>query len=324
MRWNVCIPIRWGGMVAKMNHGGLYFTSEQVREAIHHREREPFKTAFDRMNADAFTGSAAVVRAGFLWKFTQNAEAGAAALYPLQTLTAETPAPDRSLIDTISETVALAQAFEMLRDHPASEPSLQTRWLEAFAARREWLSAQGDRAGYVETLWMALLNMAAGVVMDQPKLLRDQIPFFEMTIGDDVRPQGFIPKAVEGSDGGSVIRQVRAASALILMAELAAVSGENIDLWGYSVRGVSAVTAAVYAIYYFYVAAKWKWDIAITPEHVQDVFKQHGGYLEIVYRRTQLKDVKTVLTDLRPMWDAFGGGYTTITHAPAPRRGLFG
>jgi len=307
-----------------MNHCGLYLTPEQVREAINHREREPFKAAFDRMNADVFTGTASVVRAGFLWKLYQNAEAGAAALYPLETMMAEIPAPDRPLIDTIGETVALAQAFELLRDHPASESTLQTRWLDAFAARREWLMTQGSRASYVETLWMALLNMAAGVVLDQPKLLRDQITFFEAAVRDDVRPQGFIPKAVDGKDGGSVIRQVRAASALILMAELAAVSGENIDLWSYSVRGVSAVTAAIYGIYYFYISTKWKWDDAITPEHVQDVFKQYGGYLEMVYRRTQLKDVKTVLGDLRPMWDVFGGGYTTITHAVAARKGLFG
>jgi hypothetical protein len=83
------------------------------------------------------------------------------------------------------------------------------------------------------------------------------------------------------------------------------------------------MTAAVYPIYYFYVTDKWTWEL-LTPAQVQAAFRRHGGYLEIVYQRAQPRDFRPLLEDLRPIYDPFAGGVTTLTHGLPLKRGWFG
>jgi hypothetical protein len=56
------------------------------------------------------------------------------------------------------------------------------------------------------------------------------------------------------------------------------------------------------------------------------LFREHAGFLEIIaeHYKPPLKAIQMIHDDLRPIFDPFGGGLTTLTHAPAPRRGLFG
>jgi hypothetical protein len=116
-------------------------------------------------------------------------------------------------------------------------------------------------------------------------------------------------------------RSVQAVTALTLMAEAAAHVG--VDLWAYQVRGVSVTTAAIYPMYYFYVTDKWQWE-AIAPEQVQAIYRAHGGYLEILHHRLRHKDFKPLLDELRPLYDPYAGGLTTLTHGVVVKRGLFG
>ncbi|NJO82959.1 MAG: hypothetical protein HC828_09135 [Blastochloris sp.] len=112
-------------------------------------------------------------------------------------------------------------------------------------------------------------------------------------------------------------------NALTLIAEAATHAG--VDLWRYQVRGVSLVTAGLYPIYFFYTTIKWKWE-PISPESVQSSFARHGGYLEMLYARTRSKDLKILLDELRPIYDARAGGLTTLSHGVVEkkRRSLFG
>lgn len=312
-----------------MNHCGLYFSPEDVRAVQSQQARPPLKAAFERLADHPVSGVGSLLRAGFLWRFLNNSQAGEGALLPLErAIDQPNSAPNASLIDRIGNLMTLAQTYELLRDHPAFERTSHDHWRDAFAEQVRAINAEaGPSDSLVDEIWTALLNAAAGIVLEEPKRLHAAAGVFEAVVRDEVRPQGHIARVVEQHGGSSVGRQILSASALVLMAEAAAHSGENLDLWSYAVRGVSAATAAIYPIYYFYTTEKWKWDADLAPETVQQWFRQHGGYLEIVYRRTGLKDVATVLEDLRPIFDEWGGGYTTISHGAArdvrPRRGLF-
>ncbi|MDX2161575.1 MAG: alginate lyase family protein [bacterium] len=306
-----------------MNHGGLYFTREHVQMARSSRTREPFQAAFAALENGAYPGSGAWVQAGCRWKILEDVNAGALALLPLEDALDKPPAAP-GLLGQIMHLHTAVHAFELLRDHPHCDPAFVERWLDRLAERVEALSLGHPNPGYIEWLWMGTLYMAAGIALERPAVMALAVETFETAIREDVRPQGFIPNAVKNDDGRGLERQVLAASALVLMAEAAAHSGEPLDLWGYAVRGVTAVTAAIYPIYYFYTTQKWAWDADLPVEAVQAVFRQHGGYLEIVHRRTRLKDLYTVLTDLRPVVDIHGGGFTTLTHGLPVRKGLFG
>ncbi|MFN8531150.1 MAG: alginate lyase family protein [Anaerolineae bacterium] len=315
-----------------MNHCGLYFSPDDVRAAQSQQARPPLKAAFERLADHPVSGAESLLRAGFLWRFLNNSQAGEGAILPLERAIGQ-PETDSSapLIDRIGGLMTLAQAYELLRDHPAFEGSTHAHWREAFAEQVRAVNAESGQSGsLVDEIWTALLNTAAGIVLDEPKRLQAVAGVFESVVRDEVRPQGHIARVVDQRGGSSIGRQILSASALVLIAEAAAHSGENLDLWSYAVRGVSAATAAIYPIYYFYTTEKWKWDADLAPETVQQWFRQHGGYLEIVYRRTGLKDVATVLEDLRPVFDAWGGGYTTISHGTGrtardgrPRLSLF-
>ncbi len=306
-----------------MQHCGLYFTQRHIDDALKQRDHEPFKTAWSSLDALTLHDSANVLRSGFWWKFTQNHAAAAHALPILEALTVTPLSDDLPLLNEISEVLALAQAYELLRDYDAFEMGAQARWIDAFHERVSALNTRRDlKLTFVEQLWLNTLNIAAGIVLDRPKIMQVGIDAFEAVIRDEVRPQGFLLQAVDGKDGGGMERQILAAAALTLAAEAA--SHVGVDLWAYHVRGVSALTAAIYPIYYFYTTDKWKWDPKLPVETVQAAFRQHGSYLEIVHRRTESKDVRTVLSELRPIWSAHGGGMTTLTHGIVTRKGLFG
>jgi hypothetical protein len=127
---------------------------------------------------------------------------------------------------------------------------------------------------------------------------------------------------VEAGDKRGFFRQLLTAQALVLMAEAAQHVG--VDLWGYESRGVSAVTAASYLIFYYYYPQKWRWDKDLVEDDVQPLLRRHAGFLEMVYRRRPLRDFQVLLKALRPVYDVWGGGLTTLTHGAPLRRGWLG
>jgi hypothetical protein len=304
-------------------HCGVYFTADHIREAKLYANRPPFQAAWENLSKNRGANPQdSILRAALRYRLADEAGDIENTTSHLLDLVTRRPTNDVGKLDEIGDLLTLAQSFECLRDHPSYSKRDQTAWLEAFFERMNVLNTDQQVDGYVERLWMALLNLVTGIVLEHPRAFETGVEYFRAAIENDVRPQGFITNAVAGEDGGSMYRQVRAAAALVLMAEAAAHVG--VDLWNYSVRGVSVVTTAIYPIYYFYTTEKWTWD-EIAPEDVQAVFRQHGGYLEIVHKRTGHKDLRPVLDELRPIFDAQGGGATTLTHGVLPpRKGLFG
>ncbi len=307
------------------SHYGLYFMPAHVQAAQRDQEREPLSSAWGYLYSHQPSGAEAALWGGLRYRFAAQvkpAEVGA----ELLARHIDPALMNGASLDAISETVMLAHAYEMLRDFGGFSADDQARWRDAFSERIERLNAPRPDLLVHESLWLGLLNLAGGIVLEREALFQQGVAAFQNAIAEEVRPQGFITRAVTQREtdqpSATFYRQLMASSALVLMAEASAHVGVN--LWDYAVRGVSVITTAIYPIYYFYTTEKWKWEAGLPVEDVQALFRQHGGYLEIAQRRAQLRDLGTLLQDLRPVFDARGGGLTTLTHATARRRGLFG
>lgn len=307
----------------KPPHYGLYFTSDHVGQAQRARDMEPFQSAFLYLRDREQQGAQTAQWHGLRYQFEADEHAGELAIAALERYLFEPLTEDIPYLDAVAQTMMLAQAFEMTRQHPAWRDGAQFEWLNAFQERVNVLSTSPYKDTQVENLWMAALVLVSGILLEREDVFQVGVDVFKRTVDHDISPRGHIPKAVEGKDGGSLYRQMLSVSALVLMAEAATHCGVN--LWEYQNRGVSVTTAAVYPIYYFYTPDQWKWDEGITQDESQLLFRRYGGFLEILNRAIGFKDLKPLLEDLRPIYDPHGGGLTTLTHGiPVKRRGLFG
>lgn len=302
-----------------IEHCGLVFTGEHVRQAREGREREPLKTAWAFLLEQDQTGGLSAAQWNALrYRFNDDFAAGERAVRMLLDLGLSVTGEP---FDRLSAMLALAQTFEMLRDHPAFEQTTLAAWLETFAARVADFNQGAAALSPLETLWLGTLNIAAGLVLEREDWFKTGTDTYRQTIRDEVRPEGFLPQAVEGKDGGSLLRQLLSVKALVLSAEMADHAG--VDLWDYASRGVSVMTACAYLFFYYYYPEKWRWDTLAESEAAR-LFRDHGGFLEMVNRRARPKDLKLMLDQLRPIYDVTGGGLTTLTHGVPARRGLFG
>jgi hypothetical protein len=311
-------------------HYGLYCSPMHVISSQENADQAPFADAWAYLRGHELTDDRAALWGGLRWRLLESeryAQMGVeVALRWIDPALLE----GESLIDALDQTLMLAHAYELLRDFPGFSPPDQARWQAAFAERLTRLTQEESGRIHEEySKW--LLTLVGGIVLERSEWVDLAVAAFQRIVAEEISPRGYIERAVMGKDGGAMYRQLRAGAALALMAEAASHIG--IDLWGYHVRGVSAMTTAVYPIYYFYTTAKWKWDADYPVEEVQALFRRHGGYLEMLARRlrsagtTPSRDLTVLLTDLRPIFDASGGGLTTLTHAQPgqkKRRGLFG
>jgi len=309
-------------MMTTIEHCGLFFTREHIEAARRERDREPLREAWAYLAQREQTGLQAAQWWGLRALFSDDRAAGAQAVDLVRDCIDDDLISGRSFLEAVMSAVTLAQAFEMTRDHDAWAPLERQQWLDKFAATVSLIDASAQKDTPTEQLWMALLQLVSAIVLEQGAPFETAVTIFRRFIEDEVRPQGFVTSAVATKDGGTLYRQVLAAQALVLMAEAAAHVG--VDLWEYHVRGVSAMTAAMYPIYYFYTPEKWAWEPRLTVERTQAVFHRYGGFLEIMNRRTRHRDLKPLLEDLRPIYDPVSGGLVTLTHGLPAKRGLFG
>lgn len=305
-------------------HTGLYFGAEHIQQARRQKERPPVKEAwslFDSLQSqDIFSG---LILSGLRYRFAGDLDAGRVAAIGLQEWDWQPGGTEQAASwDDLVATVILMHAFEMARDHPAFNDMARHDWLARLA---EVVAALNENvlegAGYVERLWLGLLNTVAGVVLEDEAAFQRGVETYRRAVREDITPDGYITQAVQGGGDTAFLRQLLVVKALVLMAEAGTLAGE--DLWQYTVRGVSVTTAAVYLNYYYYFPDKWRWDGGKVPD-VSGLLRQHGGYLEILNSRIHPKDIETILYDLRPFFDVSGGGLTTLTHGAVQRRGWFG
>jgi len=310
-------------MMFNVSHLGLYFGISHVEQAKRQAQRLPYKAAWNTLHESTAANDLAIIQLnGLRYRFENDRRAGEGAVSLI-----ENPVglnQDAVYWDSLAETIVTAQCYEMLRDHPAFSALKQTQWRDWFLERVTHFNQKPFEMTQAESLWLGLLNVAAGIVLEDETVFEAGAAVYRQTIDESVRPEGYIAKAVETHDGQSLMNQVLSAQALVLMAEAAQHAG--VDLWSYSQRGVSVLTATTYPLYYYFYPEKWPWETGLDLEYAAGLFRQHGGFLEILNRRYDrpLRAIRLILKDIRPVNDLYGGGLTTLTHGVAERRGLFG
>jgi hypothetical protein len=300
-------------------HYGIYFTDEHIQQARSRREHEPFQAAWAMLRGQQQTDPLAD---SLRYKFDEDVKAGEKTVEVLRRGNFN---PGGKVVEMVVAATMQAQCFEMVRDHPNFSQAEQAAWLQAFAAHIGQLNQPPYELMHFERLWLNLLNLVSGIVLEDETLFQNAVTAYKDVIAQDVHPEGYILKAVEAKDGHGLYRMLLSAQALILTAEAATHAGE--DLWHYEMRGVSAMTPTPYLLYYYYYPDKWRWDEAGNRETVQVLYKQYAGFWEMAQRRTPSRDRKLLLKELRPIYDVWGGGLTTLTHggtAEVKRKGLFG
>lgn len=309
-------------------HFGLYFTPDHLQQAHKHAAREPFQSAWDNLThfdyARRDTVQAALstlLMSAFGYRVAGGREVGEDAALVLQSGLGLDRAQYATYFDALCGAVTLAHAAELLRDHPAFVPN-GSKWLHAYRLFVDQFQTLPPESTIVEQIWLGFLNLVSGILLDADDRFQNGCAVFRHTI-EQVRPEGYLPAAVEGGDAASFQRQFYAVAALVCMAEAAAHVG--VDLWNYNFRGISVTTAAAYITYYYYYPNQWRW-ASLAEEPARTLFKHAGSFLEFVYHHARPQDLKLLLDEQRPLFNPALGGLTTLTHAlPArERRGLFG
>ncbi len=296
-----------------MTHFGLYFTSQHVETARRHRKRNPFRAAWRALESQAPSHEklAFTQWAGFRYRFMDDVSAGergASVLIPLlQSLDG----------DDVLHLLAAVQCVELLRGHPAVQPQLPT----ALQLVEDAQAALHLSESYLDRLWEAAATLAVGVALEDSGRVESAAAVYRAVVDEDIHPEGYIRPLVEEADGQTFNRQFEAVAALTFTAEAALHFGLN--LWEYNNRGVSLITAATYLVFYYHFPEKWHWEEGVTAEKVRPLFAQHGGFVEMLNKYTPPRQVGTLLDDLRPIYDVYGGGFTTLSHGVVQRRGLF-
>jgi len=309
----------------KPQHTGIYFTDDHILQAQKNRDAEPYLAAWARLydlpESDALTSAQLN---GFRYRFEGDDDAGEKTVNLLREGDINI-GEDTIYIEAVAVTLTLAQCFEMVRDHLSFPLASQTAWQEAFTTRVEQLNHPAYDLLYFEHLWLNLLNLVAGIVLEDEDRFQKALEIYKAAIQHDIHPEGYIHKSVDAQDGHGLYRMLLSAEALILTAEAASHAGEN--LWAYEYRGVSAMTPTPYLLYYYYYPDKWRWDTPLEKEAVQGLYKRHAGFWDMAQRQKPSRDRKILLNELHPIYDIWGGGLTTLTHggaAETKRRGLFG
>jgi hypothetical protein len=316
-------------------HCGLFFSSENIHTAQKHKQRAPFTQAWDYLKDHNPANDLEVIQLdGLRFRYENDAIAGERALGRFNTDLMTRADQNTPLIIAIADTLALMQCFEMLRDHPTLDDAKRAQWLEAFEDQVRRLSDHPDDGNtrMTDRLWRMTLNIAAGIVLEQEDTFTRGVAQFCATIDDDVHPEGYIPAAVEQfPEAESLENQLLCVQALILSAEMAHHCG--VHLWEHQKRGVSVLTAATYPLYYYFYPEKWKWNgeqwkpsEGVEADVAERLFKKYNGFFEILNLRYghPLKALELITDDLRPIYDPYGGGLTTLTHGVLKRHGLFG
>lgn len=305
-------------------HCGLFFTSTHIENAKAARAAAPLDAAWRTLEEGRQLDLLALAQwSGLLHSFYGNTEAADRCINLLASGDVR-PAGNAPYFDAVSALVTEIQCFEMVRAR--APEAMRAAWLADLAARVGAFNAPAGPLAYHERVWLNLLNLAAGVALEDASLFGESVAAFGTVIADDLHPEGYIPLAVKGEDGEGLFRLLLAVAGLVLTAEAGTHAGA--DLWAVEARGVSVMTPIPYILYYYYYPEKWRWDPTWPDvETAQSFYRRHAGFWEIVYRHGRSRDVKLLLDELRPIHDVRGGGLTTLTHGVVEeqrRRGLFG
>ncbi len=307
-------------------HFGLYFGEAQGRRAREQRDAEPLRSAWDALRQRRPTTPLLQTQQdALLYRLDDDEAAGARALRSLQAAAAV----GANGVGQLAQIVALltqAQCHEMLHDHP--DFTARAAWLTNYAERVKVRLAAAEGLLHVERMWLNLLRLASAIVLEDEGRFNMACDVFRDCVRKDVHFDGYIRAAAQGLRGESLGRMLLTAQALTLSAEVATLAGE--PLWQFDARGVSALTPLPYLLYYYWYPEKWRWDGDIEGDEVpqegagaplaeeaRQLYSRHAGLWELAQARSPSADLQQLLDELRPVFDEWGGGPLTLTHAAA-------
>lgn len=320
-------------MMFQPNHRGLYFGTDDILRANQESVRGPLLAAWALLNEvepkpETLPG---IMRNGLRYALKGDTDAGGHSIAGLLLLTTQPLADSTSYLQSAATLTAMIHCFEMLRAHPDFDR--RGEWLDWLFEQVSMINQPAYDLAHHERLWLALVNVAAGIALERAPIFEEGVKVYQQTIDKYVHPEGYIKPAVEDhKDRDGLFRLLWSVKALVLMAEAAAHAG--VDLWRYEFRGVGLLTAVLYPLAYYFRPEKWQWsrdpnpdaDVPLmTVEEVEPLFKQHGAFYEMVNRRAEKQKAVTLFLQAeRPLFDTYGGGLTTLTHGIVKKRGLFG
>ncbi len=98
-------------MMFKPQHCGLYFTRDHVIQARRDQDLEPFRSAFLYLRDREQQGAQAALWYGLRYCFDSEDKSGELAIAALERYINEPIIEDMTYLDTVAQTLMLAQAF---------------------------------------------------------------------------------------------------------------------------------------------------------------------------------------------------------------------
>ena len=291
--------------------GGLTFSGEQLRRAQANLQSDVVQGALQLLDAPRQDPPEAAIMAALRY-LCAGADADALEAWALLDAANLKPATggDRRGCQLL---LAWLAALAMLRQH-AGFRERRARFVDLFqAAPADWAPPDD----LLDVLWRGALQMAIGLVFERPALGREGAAIYRRAVDEHIHPEGFLKGIVDiDHAAGTYESQVSATGALALMAEMG--EGLELDLWAYDSRAVTVHTAAAYSFYYYFFPEKWRWESGLTRQRTMAVMRRDGAFFELVNRRRPIRGIEAFFDEQRPLFCAYAGGLTTLTHGLAP------
>ncbi len=294
----------------------LFFSQGDLQLARDNREREPIKSALPLLDAQPEDALERAQLKALNYLLNQDAASGRAAIEALQ---AQDFRIDESAgLLMIKRLLGWLSAMSMLGEHPLWQ-SLETECLAKIGSALQRLNRSIDDSDTQGTFWRAALAMATGILFDDDEQFQSAAAVYRQAVDQHIHPEGYIKGIVDVDGAESTYEaQVSATCALVLLAEMAEQVG--VDLWTYNNRSVSTNTAATYTFFYYFFPERWRWGADLSRDRTIEVVRREGAFFEMVHRRYPLRGVEQLFAERRPLFCAYGGGLTTLTHGLAPPR----
>ncbi len=289
---------------------GLFHTEADLQLARENREREPIRSALARLEtpaADPLVEAQLSALRGQLFAELEAGYLAAAALNESDVMIAGSQE-----LDSIKRALGWLSVAAMLRGHPAWEAS----WRDQIAAGLDRFAETGDK---LREFWLGALTMAAGILLESDEAIERGAAVYRRAVDQQIHPEGYLKGVADIADAPQRYEaQVSGSYALVLLAEMAGSVG--LDLWTYDSRAVSVFTAVTYTHFYYFFPEKWRWEAGLTRERTAAIMRSEGAFMELVNRRRPPRGIEQFLAEQRPLFCAWGGGLTTLTHGLAPEK----
>ena len=291
---------------------GLTYSEADLRRARENQEREPIRSAIARLETREPDPLAAAQMSALRGQLHQTLDPGYLAAASLNE--AGAIAGDKLDLAGVKRAISWLAVAAMLRDHPAWEAS----WRDIVASTLERATETDDT---LRQFWLGALIMAAGILLESDEEIARGAAVYRRAVERHIHPEGYFRGLTDIADGEELYEaQVSATGALVLLAEMAGTVG--LELWTFESRAVSVTTAIAYTHFYYFFPEKWRWEADLTRERTAAIMRREGAFMELVSRRQPPQGIEQLLAEQRPLFCAWGGGLTTLTHglAPEPKR----